>query len=47
MEFLDGVKLVVMLKDKIEEAKKNDQNSVPKLQKLLERVLKTADVAYV
>lgn len=47
MEILDGVKLVVMLKDKIEEAKKSDQNSVDKLQKLLDKVLKSKDVAYI
>lgn len=47
MEILDGVRLVVLLKDKIEEAKKNDQNSVAKLQKLLDKVLKSSDVACV
>jgi hypothetical protein len=47
MEILDGVKLVVMLKDKIEEAKKTDKDSVAKLQKLLDKVLRTSDVAYV
>lgn len=45
MYFIEGVKLVVMLKDKIEEAKKTDQTSVPKLQKLLEKLLKSQDAA--
>jgi hypothetical protein len=47
MHFIEGVKLVVMLKDKIEEAKKTDQASVDKLQKLLDKLLKTKDVAYI
>ncbi len=47
MYFIEGVKLVVMLKDKIEEAKKTDQTSVPKLQKLLEKLLKSQDAAYI
>jgi len=47
MHFIEGVKLVVMLKDKIEEAKKTDQTSVPKLQKLLEKLLKSQDTAYI
>jgi len=47
MQFIEGVKLIVMLKDKIEEAKKTDQSSVQKLQKLLEKLLKSHDAAYV
>ncbi|WP_333804510.1 hypothetical protein [Sulfurospirillum sp.] len=47
MHFIEGVKLVVMLKDKIEEAKKTDQASVQKLQKLLDRLLKSQDSAYI
>lgn len=47
MHFIEGVKLVVMLKDKIEEAKKTDQASVEKLQKLLDKLLKTKDVVYI
>ncbi len=43
MHFIEGVKLVVMLKDKIEEAKKTDQESVAKLQKLLDKLLKSQD----
>ncbi|AOO65947.1 hypothetical protein [Sulfurospirillum halorespirans] len=47
MQFIEGVKLIVMLKDKIEEAKKTDQSSVQKLQKLLDRLLKSPDAAYI
>ena len=47
MHFIDGIRLVVMLKDKIEEAKKTDQASAQKLQKLLEKVLKTGNIAYI
>lgn len=43
MHFIEGVKLVVMLKDKIEEAKKSDQENVQKLQKLLDKLLKSQD----
>ncbi|AFL69109.1 hypothetical protein [Sulfurospirillum barnesii] len=43
MHLIEGVKLVVMLKDKIEEAKKTDQDSAQKLQKLLEKFLKSRD----
>lgn len=43
MHFIEGIKLVVMLKDKIEEAKKTDQANVQKLQKLLEKLLKSQD----
>jgi len=41
MHLIEGVELIVMLKDKIEEAKKTDQESVKKLQKLLDRLLKS------
>jgi len=47
MHLIEGVKLVVMLKDKIEEAKKTDQESVQKLQKLLDKLLKSHDAAYI
>ena len=47
MHLIEGVKLVVMLKDKIEEAKKTDQASVQKLQQLLEKLLKSQDAAYI
>ena len=43
MHLIEGVKLVVMLKDKIEEAKKTDEVAAQKLQKLLEKVLKSND----
>ena len=45
MHLIEGVKLVVMLKNKIEEAKKTDQESVQKLQKLLDKLLKSQDAA--
>ncbi|AHJ13685.1 hypothetical protein [Sulfurospirillum multivorans] len=47
MHLIEGVELIVMLKNKIEEAKKTDQASVQKLQKLLEKLLKSHDAAYV
>ncbi|WP_294876677.1 MULTISPECIES: hypothetical protein [unclassified Sulfurospirillum] len=47
MHLIEGVELVVMLKNKIEEAKKTDQASVQKLQKLLEKLLKSQDAAYI
>jgi len=47
MHLIEGVKLIVMLKNKIEEAKKTDQESVQKLQKLLEKLLKSQDAAYI
>lgn len=47
MHFIEGVKLIVMLKAKIEEAKKTDQTSALKLQKLLEKLLKSQDAAYI
>ncbi|ACZ12759.1 hypothetical protein [Sulfurospirillum deleyianum] len=43
MHFIEGVKLIVMLKDKIEEAKKTDQVAAQKLQNLLEKLLKSND----
>ncbi len=47
MHFIEGVELIVMLKGKIEEAKKTDQVSAKKLQKLLEKLLKSQDAAYI
>lgn len=47
MHLIEGVELIVMLKNKIEEAKKTDQASAQKLQKLLEKLLKSEDAAYV
>jgi len=47
MHLIEGVELIVMLKNKIEEAKKTDQSSVQKLQKLLDRLLKSPDAAYI
>ena len=47
MYFIEGIRLVVMLKDKIEEAKKTDQASAQKLQKLLDKLLKSQDAAYI
>jgi len=47
MHLIEGVELIVMLKNKIEEAKKTDQASAQKLQKLLEKLLKSHDAAYV
>ena len=47
MHLIEGVELIVMLKNKIEEAKKTDQASAQKLQKLLEKLLKSQDAAYV
>ncbi len=47
MHLIEGIELVVLLKDKIEEAKKSDQASVVKLQKLLDKLLKNKDGAYI
>ncbi len=47
MHFIEGVELIVMLKSKIEEAKKTDQDSVRKLQKLLDKLLQSKDPVYI
>jgi len=47
MHLIEGVELVVMLKHKIEEAKKTDQKSAQKLQRLLDKLLKSQDAAYI
>ena len=44
MKILDKVELIVRLKEKIEEAKKENINSAKRLQNLLESIMKSGEI---
>lgn len=47
MKILGKVEMIAMLKDKIAEAKSSGDQEVKKLQKLLEKLLKSNDMSFV